>query len=131
MHDGCDAWPRLLDASWATFATPAAPDPGMQTAVRGTVCPGRAPFAGRRCLRNRASWQGDCVHSVIWILGTVNNDAGVRIQDIQGAIEVPRNGTALSPRHFREQTNSMPRPRPMKHDAANVVGLENTTRRAE
>ncbi|RNC57707.1 hypothetical protein TcCL_ESM04665 [Trypanosoma cruzi] len=131
MHDGCNAWPQLLDASWATFPTPAAPDPGMQTAVRGTVRPGRAPFAGRRCSWNLASWQGDCVHSVTWILGTVNNDAGVRVEDIQGAIEVPRNGTAHSPRHFREQRKSMPHPRPMKHDATNVVGLDNATRRAE
>ncbi|KAF5225879.1 hypothetical protein ECC02_001198 [Trypanosoma cruzi] len=112
-------------------ATPAAPGPGMQTAVRGTVRPGRAPLAGERCLWNLASCQGDCVHSVTWIVRTVNNDAGVRVEDIQGAVEMPRNGTALSPRRFREQTKSMPHPRPMKHDAANVVGLDNATRRAE
>ncbi|RNF25228.1 hypothetical protein TcG_00231 [Trypanosoma cruzi] len=103
----------------------------MQTAVRGAARPGRAPFARKRCLRNRASCQGDCAHSVAWILRTVNNEAGARVQDIQRAIEVPRNGTAHSPRHFREQRKSMPRPRPMKHDAANVVGLDSTTRRAE
>ncbi|EKF27969.1 hypothetical protein MOQ_008296 [Trypanosoma cruzi marinkellei] len=54
-----------------------------------------------------------------------------RIQDIQGAIELPRNGTALSTRQFREQRRSMPHPCPMKQNAANVVGLDNTTRRAE
>ncbi|EKF31648.1 hypothetical protein MOQ_004512 [Trypanosoma cruzi marinkellei] len=56
----------------------------------GTVRPGRVPFAGKRCLWNLACWQGDCVRSVTWILRTVNNDAGVRIQEIQGAIEVSR-----------------------------------------
>ncbi|RNC33434.1 hypothetical protein TcCL_Unassigned03871 [Trypanosoma cruzi] len=131
MHNVCNAWPQLLDASWAAFATSAAPGPGMQTNVRRTVRPGCAPFARKRCLRNRAGCQGDCVHSVTWILRTVNNDAGVRVQDIQRAIEVPRNGTAHSTRHFREQRKSMPHPRPMKHDAADVVGLDNATRRAE
>ncbi|EAN95337.1 hypothetical protein Tc00.1047053510657.210 [Trypanosoma cruzi] len=131
MHDGRNAWPQLLDASWVTFATPAAPGPVMQTAVRRTVRPGRAPSARKRCLRNRASFQGDRVHSVTWILRTLNNDAGARVQDIQRAVEVPRNGAAHSPRHFREQRRSMQRPRPMKHDAANVIGLDNATRRAE
>ncbi|RNF19583.1 hypothetical protein TcG_04162 [Trypanosoma cruzi] len=110
MHNVCNAWPQLLDASWATFATPAAPDLSMQTAVRRAARPGCAPFARKRCLRNRASCQGDCVHSVTWILRTANNDAGVRVEDIQGAIEVPRNGTAHSPRRFREQRKSMQRP---------------------
>ncbi|RNC41883.1 hypothetical protein TcCL_NonESM08512 [Trypanosoma cruzi] len=96
MHNGCNAWPQLLDASWATFATSAAPGPGMQTVVR-TVRPGCAPSARRRCSWNLAGCQGDCVHSVKWIPRTANNDAGVRVQDIQGAVEVPRNGTAHPP----------------------------------
>ncbi|KAF8294552.1 hypothetical protein TcYC6_0099910 [Trypanosoma cruzi] len=119
---GHSSWMRL----WSLFRRRL-----RQTAVGGKRRPGRAPFTGNRCSWNLAGWQGDCVHSVAWILRTTKKNSRARIREIQGAIEAPRNGTALSPRQFREQTKSMPHPRPMKHDAANVVGLDNTAGRAE
>ncbi|EKF33225.1 hypothetical protein MOQ_002912 [Trypanosoma cruzi marinkellei] len=130
MHAGCDAWPQLLDASCVTFATPAAPDPGMQTVVGRTM---RHSWAGKRCSWNLACWQGDCAHSVTWTLPTVDNDAGVRVEDIRGAIEAPQQWDRPFPQAVQRATkeHAAPPPNEARRCKLGRIGQYNTTCRVK
>ncbi|KAF8278531.1 hypothetical protein TcBrA4_0112980 [Trypanosoma cruzi] len=102
MHDGRNGLATAPGCVLGHLADAGAPVPAMQTAVRGTVRLGGAPFAEEEMLYGIVQLSGATAYTQSHgSSGQWNNDAGVGVQDIQRAIRGPRNGATHSPRAFQ------------------------------